>query len=120
MEAMQDHLNWDWIAAMMSQSVVVISVANTIGTVFKGKLSRTTTAFIASLLLTFYAAFQNGGDWGLGRVLETLAYAVMLFSLSAGAQQSVVAVASRASARGAAAPGPAMAKADGGWWASWF
>jgi hypothetical protein len=56
----------------------------------------------------------------LGRVLETLAYAVMLFSLSAGAQQSVVAVASRAGARGAAAAGPAMAKADGGWWASWF
>ena len=120
MEDMQDRLNWDFLAAMMSQSVVVISVANTLGTVFKGRLSRTTTAFIASLMLTFYAAFKGGGDWGFGHVLETLAYAVMLFCLSAGAQQSVVAVANRVAARGAGPHGPAMAPAGGGWWASWF
>jgi hypothetical protein len=120
MEGMKDHLNWDFVAAMMSQSVVVISVANTLGTVFKGRLSRPATAFIAALLLTFYAAFKDGGDWGVGRVLETLAYAVMLFSLSAGTQQSVVAVANRVGPRGEGAPGPALARAGGGWWAPWF
>jgi hypothetical protein len=88
--------------------------------VFKGRLSRTATAFIASLMLTSYAAFQDGGDWGVGRVLETLAYAVMLFCLSAGTQQSVVAVANRVGARGAGVPGPAAAPAREGWWASWF
>lgn len=120
MDAMQDHLNWEFIAAMTSQSVVVISVANTLGAVFKGRLSRTTTAFIAALMLTFYAAFKDGGAWSPGRVLETLAYAVMLFCLSAGAQESVAAVVNRVGTREAAAPGRAMAPAGGGWWASWF
>jgi hypothetical protein len=123
MESMQDHLSWDFVAAMMSQSVVVVSVANTLGAVFKNRLSRTTTAFIASLMLTSYAAFKDGGDWGFGRVLETLAYAVMLFCLSAGAQQSVVAVADRFAGRGAgpaAAPGPAAARGGARWWESWF
>jgi hypothetical protein len=122
MEAMKDHLNWDFVAAMMSQSVVVISVANTLGAVFRNKLSRTTTALIAALMLTSYAAFKDGGDWGIGRVLETIAYAVMLFCLSAGAQQSVVAVAERVGGRGAGGVGPsAPGRApSGGWWASWF
>ena len=122
MEGMKDHLNWDFVAAMMSQSVVVVSAANTLGTVFKNKLSRTTTAFIAALMLTSYAAFKHGGHWGIGRVLETLAYAVMLFCLSAGAQQSVVAVAERLGGRGAGGVGPSSAgrAPAGGWWASWF
>jgi hypothetical protein len=107
----------------MRQSVVVISVANTLGTVFKGKLSRTTTAFIAAMMLTFYAAYSDHPDhWGIRLVLETLAYAVMLFCLSAGAQQSVVAVAERAAGRGAGGVGPASAgrAPSHGWWASWF
>ena len=122
MEGMKDHLNWDFVAAMMSQAVVVVSVANTLGAVFKNKLSRTTTAFIAALMLTSYAAFKHGGHWGIGRVLETLAYAVMLFCLSAGAQQSVVAAAERLGGRGAGGVGPSSADRApaGGWWASWF
>ena len=119
-EAMHAVLDWDFVSVMMSQSVVVISVANTIGAVFRGKLSRTATAFIASLLLTFYAAFKGGWTWEVGRVLEVLAYAGMLFCLSAGAQQSVLAVANRVGVRGAGTIEPAAARPRGGWWASWF
>jgi hypothetical protein len=119
MESMQEILNWDFISVMMSQTVVVITVANTIGTVFKGKVSRTTAAFIASLMLTFYAAFKGGWSWQPGRVLEVLAYAVILFCLSAGTHQSVLAVASRVGAR-KDAEGPAGTPGRGGWWASWF
>jgi hypothetical protein len=119
MESMQDILNWGFISVMMSQTVVVITVANTLGMVFKGRVSRTTAAFIASLMLTFYAAFQAERSWDVGYVLEVLAYAVMLFCLSAGTQQSVLAVAGRFGA-GRGAAGPAEASARGGWWASWF
>ncbi len=113
-------LNWEFVSAMMGQSVVVLAVANTIGTVFKGRLSRTTTAFIASLMLTFYAAAQGEWSWHIGHLLEVLAYAVMLFCLSAGANQSVLAVANRLGASRGAAPMSAEAPAQGGWWASWF
>jgi hypothetical protein len=119
MESIQEILNWDFISAMMSQSVVVITVANTIGTVFKGRLSRTTAAFIASLMLTFYAAFQTDPGWNIGTVLEVLAYAVMLFCLSAGTHQSVLAVAGRLGVRRGAQE-PAGAPARNTWWASWF
>ena len=119
MESMQEHLNWDFVSIMMSQTALVIAVANTIGAVFKGRMSRTTAAFIASLMLTAYAAYSGDSDWGVGRVLEVLAYAVMLFCLSAGTHQSVLAVADRLGVRGGA-PGPAATPAPGAWWASWF
>jgi hypothetical protein len=119
MESMEEILNWDFISVMMSQSVVVITVANTIGTVFKGRVSRTTAAFIASLMLTFYAASQGDWSWHVGHLLEVLAYALMLFCLSAGTHQSVLAVASRLGVRRGAQE-PSGAPASGGWWASWF
>jgi len=119
-EAMHAVLDWDFVSVMMSQAIVVISVANTLGAVFKGRLSRTTTALIASLMLTFYAAFKGGWSWEVGRVIEVLAYAVMLFCLSAGTQQSALAVANRVGVRGAGMPGPAAAPPPDGWWASWF
>ena len=119
MESMQEVLNWDFISVMMSQSVMVITVANTIGAVFKGRVSRTTAAFIASLLLTFYAASQGDWSWHVGHLLEVLAYAVMLFCLSAGTHQSVLAVAGRLRA-GKGTQEPSGAPGPGAWWAPWF
>ena len=125
MESMQAFLNWDFLTAMMSQSVYVLAVANTIGTLSDSrklpfKVSRTIAALIASLMLTFYAAFKGGGDWGIGRVLETLTYAVILFCLSAGTNQTVLAVAQSFGAGRGAAAGPSDARPRGEWWASWY
>jgi len=124
--------NWDFVSAMSGASVAVIAVANTLGSLADGrrlgrlKVSRAWAAFIAAMVLTVYAAYLGGWSWHPGRLLEVLAYGVVLFCVAAGMHQSVFAVARRLPpARGAGPPGGAAgpsagAPGGGGWWASWF
>ena len=116
--------NWEFISVMTSMSVMVLAVANTMGSVLPG-LGRLWSAFIASLILTVYAAVKGGWSWQPARVVEVLVFAFILFSISAGANQSVIAIGKRMrrdAGRGAEGPGPSDARRGGreGWWASWF
>jgi hypothetical protein len=122
--------NWDFVTAMTSASVAVIAVANTLASLAlrapgRFRVSRAWTAFIASMMLTIYAAWLGGWSWHPGRLAEIVAHGLVLFCVAAGLHESVFAVARRVpGGRGAAAAagaGPAAAPAPGGgWWASWF
>ena len=134
-DSLRATLDWRFVSVMMSQSVYVIAVANTIGSLSDSgrlgpiKVGRAGAAFIASLMLTVYSAYKGGWSWHPASLLEVLAYAVILFCLSAGAHQSVLAVARRVGAgrgmgmaqRAEEVAGAAQgAREERRWWASWF
>jgi hypothetical protein len=117
--------DWGFVSVMTSRSVIVLAIANTLGSLFPGRISRLWAAFLASLIVTVYAAYQGGWSWRPSALFEVLAFAFILFCITAGMNQSARAVGRRITAGRGAAEGarPEAARAGGGgagWWASWF
>ena len=108
--------DWGFVSVMTSRSVIVLAIANTLGSMFPSRISRLWAAFLASLIVTIYAAWQGGWSWSPGALAEVLAFAFILFCISAGMNQSVSAIGKRVVARGALEAG----RAEGGWWAPWM
>ena len=118
--------DWDFVSLMTAMSVTVVAVANTLGSISDSgrlpfRIGRLWAAFIASLILTVYAVYRGDGwSWHPRQLAEVLAFAFILFCISAGGNQSVGALARRIGAARGPAPGPEGAPTRGRWWASWF
>ena len=114
--------DWGFVSVMTSRSVIVLAIANTLGAISDSgrlpfRIGRLMAAFLASLIVTIYAAVQGGWSWSLGALTEVLSFSFILFCISAGMNQSVSAIGKRVTAgRGAMEAG----RPEGGWWASWM
>lgn len=117
--------DWGFVSVMTSRSVIVLAIANTIGSISDSgrlpfRIGRLWAAFLASLIVTVYAAWQGGWSWRPGALAEVLAFAFILFCITAGMNQSVRAVARRVGAGRGATEAARPEPPAQGWWASWF
>lgn len=117
--------DWGFVSVMTSRSVIVLAIANTLGSISESgrlpfRIGRLMAAFLASLIVTVYAAWQGGWSWRPGALAEVLAFAFILFCISAGMNQSARAVARRIGAGRGTSEAVRPEAGGAGWWGSWF